>query len=256
MDVKIEPGSKLKINDGSNITVNDGSKITIKDDSALSILKVQKIAPIATHIKEVNHIDPISIDAFHVNEIKNIEPIRVEKFNITNLPTVNMTVRQLPSVDLNIRRLPAVSIGTHQDFCVPSNYTVRARFLGIEFFRVHLDGQTSIIPQERFRREQGRTQNRSFPVTATAGNPAVPSICRETSTEVCPPVAHHHPINHAQHGMKKQILQNKMDFSYAGKGNGVAEEDSISVRLPDMHFHFPEGSINQTHIESSVNSGE
>ena len=279
----------VKITDNSSIKINDGSTIKIREDSALNVLKVQNIAPVATHIKEINHIDPILVDAFHVNEIKNIEPIRIEKFSVTNLPTVNMSVRQLPSVDLNIRRLPAVSVGTHQEFCVPSSYTLRARFLGIEFFRIHLDGQTSIIPQERFRREQGRTQNRSFPVTATAGNPAIPSICHETSTESCAPslIHDHQPVEpHTQspsHPASRPrgvgfrptafVLQAEAGGPSAAGGNhgpyhqgnrregsdwsrGVEPGKAVSFGMPGMHFHIPESETDTTLSESCVSSGE
>ncbi len=181
----------VTLTSGSKVTLRDGSKITIKEDSRIGVTEVRRIdplqikaiqgiAPVATHIKEVNHIDPLTVESLFIDEIRHIDPIKVEKFNVTNLPTVNMSLRQMPPVDLNVRRLPPVSIGTHQDFHVPSNYTVRGRFLGIEFFRIHLDGHTALLPRERYRREQGRRHERSFPEVATAGNPAIPSIHRES----------------------------------------------------------------------------
>jgi hypothetical protein len=121
--------------------------------------------------------------------VHNIEPLHIAKFNVTNLPLVNLALRQFPAVELNVGRLPAVSLGTHQVFDLPSNYTVRARFLGFELFRIQLSGRTRIEPQERFRREQERADNRSFPTVATAGNPAIPSIRMEketTYTAPCP----------------------------------------------------------------------
>lgn len=180
-DIKITDGSELRITENSHMILDDGSQVLIKGREAdpLYIRQVQNIAPVATHIKEVNHIDPITIDALFVNEVRNIEPISVDKFNVTNLPTVNLSVRQIPSVDLNIRRLPALSVGTHQEFHLPSCYTVRAQVLGIELFRIHLQGETKVVPRERFRREQDRLSHRSYPQVATAGNPAIPSHCRE-----------------------------------------------------------------------------
>ncbi|GAB4379513.1 MAG: hypothetical protein Kow0042_29010 [Calditrichia bacterium] len=172
MDVKIKQSKNIepiKIRELSNV-----EPLRIEE-----ISKVSKIAPIAAHIKEVNLIDPITVEPLKINEVKHIDPIRVEKFNVTNLPMVNLSVRQLPAVDLNIRRLAPVSIGMHQNFQIPSNYTVRAQVLGIELFRVHLNGQTCVIPRERFRREQGRSANRSFPEPTVAGNPAIPSIKKE-----------------------------------------------------------------------------
>lgn len=180
-------------NDPLNVKVHKDSEVLVKgretEPVPTRVQQVQKIAPVAAHIKEINHIDPINIEAFHVNEVKNIDPINIAKFNVTNLPTVNMLLRQLPPVDFNVRRLPAISVGSHQNFRLPSHYTVRARFLGIELFRIHLEGETAIVPMERFRREQGRSDNRSFPVPETAGNAAIPSSCREKEVTVhCSPV--------------------------------------------------------------------
>jgi len=157
----------------------------------LTIAKIQHIAPAAVHIKELNHIDPISVESLRIDEVRNVDPIRVERFDVTNLPTVNLSLRQLPSVDMNIRRLPPVSVGLHQDLSLPSNYTVRARLLGIEFLRVNIDGRTELTPIARARREQSRSHQRSFPEVAVAGNPAIPSQHIETCAETVPP-AHRH----------------------------------------------------------------
>lgn len=240
----------VKIVDGSILKLKDGSTITLKNDSVLSIQKVQNIAPIAAHIKEVNHIDPITIESFHVNEIKNIDPIRVEKFNVTNLPMVNMSVRQLPAVDLNVKRLPAISVGSHQDFCLPSNYILRARILGIEFFRINLDGQTSLLPKERYRREQARRSEKSFPEPVTAGNPAIPSKSREESSHI----TYIHQENHScktnhihkhsgrDHYVDKQVMNGKL-------------KRPVYNGLPGMNFNIPNSSITEA-AASSVSSGE
>ncbi|MEO8325710.1 MAG: hypothetical protein ABI618_07655, partial [Nitrospirota bacterium] len=164
-DIKIKEAKnldKLRISELSNV-------------DPLVISEVRHIAPAAVHIKELNHIDPLTIESLRIDEIRNLDPIRVEQFNVTNLPTVNLSLRQLPAVDMNIRRLPPVSIGLHQDFCLPSSYTLRARLLGIEFLRLNLDGRTMVSPRDTVRREQSRTPAQSFPQVVTAGNPGIPS---------------------------------------------------------------------------------
>ncbi|GJL57365.1 MAG: hypothetical protein NPIRA03_02220 [Nitrospirales bacterium] len=164
-DIKIKEAKnleKLRISELSNV-------------DPLVISEVRHIAPAAVHIKELNHIDPLTIESLRINEIRNLDPIRVEQFNVTSLPTVNLSLRQLPAVDMNIRRLPPVSIGLHQDFCLPSSYMLRARLLGIEFLRLNLEGRTMVSPRDKVRREQSRIPAQSFPQVATAGNPGIPS---------------------------------------------------------------------------------
>ena len=199
-DIHIDDSSTLAIrgqngDDPVHIEI-DGSDVEIRGTSKfpLYIDALQNIAPIAAHIKEVNHIDPISVESLFVSQVRNIEPINIAKFNVTNLPLVNLALRQIPAVDLNVRRLPAISVGLHQVFDLPSNYMVRARFLGFEVFRLQLSGCTRIEPRERYRREQERADNRSFPTVATAGNPAIPSIrVEQDSTYTAPCAGHHHP---------------------------------------------------------------
>jgi hypothetical protein len=176
--------TEIDIVEGSILTIRDDSELAIRDDSAITVKgidRVQNIAPIAAHIKEVNHIDPISVEALFVSQVRNIEPIAIEKLNVTNLPELNMSLRQLPPVELDIRKLPAISVGTHQCFDLPSNYTLRAQFLGIEVLRLELAGNTRVLPRERYRREQARTPNASVATVATAGNPAIPSSCHVKS---------------------------------------------------------------------------
>lgn len=248
VDVKIEPGSTIAIDHVAPITIR----------------QAQKIAPIAAHIKEVNHIDPISIDALHVSEVRNIEPISIDTFNVTNLPMINMSLRQLPPVDMNVRRLPPVSIGTHQDFTLPSNYTVRARFLGIEFFRIHLDGHTMVVPKERYRREQARSHSRSFPETATAGNPAIPSVCRETDTRIpYPSQGSHPPQSRCSHHRQRPIgpqIPRKMRPARAGGDRGRRfkqyEKSSMSFGFPGVSFGISGATISGTYGHSSVSSGD
>jgi hypothetical protein len=178
MDIHIEDDSVVRLKEGSHILVDNGSTVEVKGTKAAPFFlqEVQNIAPVAVHLKELNHIDPISVESLFVSQVRNIEPLKIEEFNVTNLPLVNMALRQLPPVEMNIRHLPAVSIGLHQVFEMPSNYLLRAQFLGFELFRINLSGRTRIAPTERFRQEQDRADNRSFPTVATAGNPAIPSI--------------------------------------------------------------------------------
>lgn len=202
-EIEITDNSHIRIDQGSHIQIDEGSVVETRGSvqHPFYIRELQNIAPIAAHIKEVNHIDPISIESLHVSEVRNIEPIRVDRFNVTDLPMVNMSVRQLPTVNLDIRRLPAVSLGTHQIFEVPSDYVVRARVLGFEVLRLHLRGRTEIAPRNRYRREQSRSDNCSFPEVATAGNPAIPSRLErrgETYTGVGP--CHGHGPRHRAAG--------------------------------------------------------
>lgn len=236
-----------------NVTLRDGSKLSLKDDSALTIKGIEKIKnidPVAVHIKEVNHIDPLSIEAVHVNEVKNIDPLQIDRFNVTNLPTVNMRLHQLPTIDMNLRSLPPISVGTYQDFCIPSNYTLRARLLGVELVRLHLDGQTSIIPKQHTRREQARTANRSFPVTSTAGNPAIPSTHTETT---CP--APHETISHAHchHAPPAKRIKPGVATATCTTQPGEA---ALSFGTPRMSFQIPEQTPAQPLSENRVMSGE
>ena len=280
---------KLTIKDDSQIKIKDGSKITIKDDSKVRITEVRKIdplqikavqdiGPIAAHIKEVNHIDPLSIESLYVNEIRNIDPVKVEEFNVTNLPMVNMSLKQLPALDMNLRKLPPVSIGLNQNFKVPSDYTVRGQLLGIEFFRVNLAGNTMIQPQDRFRREQGRSPDKSAPETAAAGNPAIPSVCRETGSwhslgghgsAHCGPAtfgvgAKPHPGGAKRSGtsFKKQGMAPGVSSSAAPQGK-IRRKGSLTFGLPVMSFAIPEAESNNydetdgnyLNESSSVSSG-
>lgn len=229
----------------------------VKGIEPIGIKHVQNIAPAAVHIKEVNHIDPLSIDSLHVSEIKNIEPISINKFNITNLPMLNMSLRQLPAVDMNIRKLPPISVGTHQEFHVPSNYTLKARFLGVEFFRINLDGHTMLVPKERFRREQARAQNRSFPETAVAGNPAIPSVHLKKETVSVYPSSCCNPRPSQTHdGVDSCQNYGKTAF----KGPVRTEEyskNSLSFGLPNMRYDMPESKTDMTEgYNSSISSGE
>lgn len=255
------------------ILIRDGSTLTIKDNSVLGIKgikdsehihididKVQNIAPVAAHIKEVNHIDPISVESLHVSEVRNIEPINIEKFNVTNLPMVNMSLQQLPPVDLNIRKLPPVSVGLYQDFQVPSDYTVSGRLLGIEFFRIRIDGYTKIVPKERFRQEQEKTGSRSFAVPSASGNPSIPSIRKEIST-ITSYRSSCRPRNKSWHGgvgfnINKGFRASHRVADGYTTSPGTKKKGDISFGMSQMNFYMSGPEIADNAAGSSVSSGE
>lgn len=165
----------------------------------LSVKRSKNIDPVATHIKEVNHIDPVTIESLRVSSVKGMEPIRVKEVNVTNIPTLNHTVRQMPAMDMSVRRVPPMSVGIHQHFEVPSEYHVRASVLGFEVGRLTLKGKSWIIPHQTNKPERHIEQNRSYPVEAVVGNPSIPVHCRTVSEHAipshrCAPTGHrHHP---------------------------------------------------------------
>lgn len=218
---------KLKIDEVSNI-----DPIVVKE--------VQAIAPAAVHIKELNHIDPLSIESLRVSEVRNLDPIRVDTFNVTNLPTVNLSIRQLPAADLNIRRLPPVSVGFHQDLCVPSTYTVRAKVLGFELFRVHLDGHTVVKPRDRFRREQTRVPSQSFPEVAAAGNPGIPSTLKQVSAHLQSACAH--PVG--------------VPAPHRHPAHAPCHARGLHAGAPPQKFSMAKGPVGNPETGSAVSSGE
>lgn len=154
-------------------------------------LRIGQIAPAPVHIKELNHIDPITVESLRIDEVRNVEPVRIERFDVTRLPTVNVSMSRFPSLDLDIRRMPPLAVAVQQDFCLPSEYTVNARLLGVEVLRLEIQGRTMINPIDRFRRERSRTHERSFPDVAAAGNPGIPTkriegcVTAVTRTSAC-----------------------------------------------------------------------
>jgi hypothetical protein len=171
----------IKVKQVKDVEVEHVKDVEVEHVKDVEVEHVKNIGPIAAHIKEVNNIDPLSVDAFNVTQVTNIDPLRVREFNVTNLPTVNVCLRQLPPLEMNLRRLAPLSVGFHQDFHIPSDYSVRLHFLGLEVARVAVQGQTRLIPREKYRREQARTHERSFPQPAVAGNPAIPSHLHPTA---------------------------------------------------------------------------
>ncbi len=163
--------------------------IRIREFTGVEPLRIGQIAPAAVHIKELNHIDPISVESLRIDQVRNLDPVRVERFDVTHLPTVNISLSQLPSMDLNIRRIPPLAVAVQQEFCLPSRYTIHARLLGIEFLQFDIHGRTMVTPKDRVPREQARTHERSFPEVAAAGNPGIPT----RRTERVETVARHLP---------------------------------------------------------------
>ncbi|MEI6669601.1 MAG: hypothetical protein WCP29_15745 [Acidobacteriota bacterium] len=183
-DVKVKSWPGLTISGWPGLVVNAWPDMLVKIDGEANKLRLEEIAPAAVHIKEVNHIDPVTVESLKIDKVSNLDPLRIEELNVTRLPMVNLALRQLPAVDMNIRRLPPVSIGLHQDVHIPSNFTVRARLFGVEFFRVNVDGHAMLIPRDRAHREQARTHDRSYAVPAAVGNPCIP-VKRSVKAAVC-----------------------------------------------------------------------
>lgn len=254
----------VTLTENSKLTLKDGTTVRLREDSALTIKgidKVKNIDPVAVHLKEVNHIDPLSIESLHISEVNNIEPIEISKFNITNLPMVNVSLQKLPAIDFNVKTLPPVSVGTYQNFCIPSNYILRARLLGIELVRLNLDGQTSIIPRERARREQSRSDNRSFPVTSAAGNPAIPSHCESGNSASCHPRSA--PTNYYQAPQPGARAATGTAAHYTAAKNDTASavpvirnSNTLSFGTPRAAFQIPEPVAEQTLSEHRVMTGE
>jgi hypothetical protein len=190
--------------------INNIAPVTIA-----SINRVSNVAPVAVHIKELNHIDPLLIDSARIDALRNIDPLRVDRLNVTTLPMVNLSVNQVPNVDLNVKRIPPVAIGINQSFDLPSDYTARARFLGFEVLRVHIQGTTRMIPRDCVRREQAHTHERSFAEVAAVGNPAIPNrmISETAETRHCAPPAQ----PHRQHS---PLSVGPPRFQYGGRPRG------------------------------------
>lgn len=237
-----------------NVNVKEVRKIDpvrishLQNIDPVTIASIQKIAPAAVHIKELNHIDPLLIESLRIDQVRNIDPVRVDRFNVTHLPTVNLSLSQLPALDLNVRRVPPVAIGVQQDFDLPSRYTVHTRLLGIEVLRLEVHGRTMMIPKDRFRREQSKTPERSFPEVAAVGNPAIPNkriekcveaVTRAVSAGCFPPAvprtqARQRPPRYrdaqVQHAPRARATLSigapRFQYSIAGGPGGAGSSDS------------------------------
>lgn len=254
-DINVVDGSVLRLRSDSKLTLNADSALTIK-----SIDKVKNIEPVAVHLKEVNHIDPLSIEALHVSEVKNIEPLQIAKFNVTSLPMVNVSLQKLPEIGINIKTLPPISVGTHQDFCIPSSYTLHARLLGIEVARLQLNGQTSIVPKDRARREQARADNKSYPAPSTAGNPAIPSYCSEDMQSSCCPQPKHAAALYRQpvkYAAPHSGIDTRVPASvFTASSTADPYTASLSFGIPRAAFQIPDQPATDNFSENRVMSGD
>jgi hypothetical protein len=258
MKVSVKEWKKCKDNP---LYISEVHGVQVEKVKGIEPLRIGEIAPAAVHIKELNNIDPLNIDSLHVSEVKNIDPISVERFNVTHLPTVNLSVRQLPAVDMNIRRLPPVSIGLHQDIHVPSNYTLRARLFGIEFFRMNMSGHTMLVPRDKVRREQSKTHEKSFPETTAAGNPAIPSKHTEKVSHVVSTQPHCYPqyldetgrqTYHGVHSYNTEVSQKEV--KYQMPVSQTEQQNSFHVGFPHSSFSINE-SKQSSSSASSLSSG-
>ncbi len=219
-------------------------RLRVSEFTGVEPLRIGQIAPAAVHIKELNHIDPISVESLRIDEVRNVEPLRVEQLDVTRLPPVNLSVRQIPAVDLNVKRVPPVSLGLHQEFCLPSSYTVHARLLGVEFLRLQIHGRTMLSPQDRTRREQARTHERSFPEVAAVGNPAIPVERLEESAEVV-------SVGHCAHSHRVPRRQGQTRVA-----RRAAPSRNLELRAgsPQHHFSMPASASDS--YAGGVSSGD
>lgn len=172
-DVNVTDFPHLRISEVKGV---DPLRISeVKGIEPIHIAEVSHIAPAAVHVKELNHIDPITVDSLRVDEVRHIDPISVERLDVTHLPTVNVSLSRVATVDLNVRHIPPVTIALRQRLVMPSQYTVHATMFGIEVLRLNLHGQTVIEPCAIVPREHSRTHSRSFPEVAAVGNPCIPA---------------------------------------------------------------------------------
>jgi hypothetical protein len=167
-------------------SVDNIAPVTLTPVEISSIDKVSNIAPVAVHIKELNNLDPLLIDSLCIDRVREIDPLTVDRLNVTRLPVVNLSVNQVPEVAIGVSQIPPVAIALQQCFDMPSDYTAHAHFLGFEVLRVRLTGNTRLIPRDRARREQAHTHDRSFPMVAAAGNPAILRKLEERCAEAAP----------------------------------------------------------------------
>jgi len=173
-----------KVDNISEVTIADIKHIApVTIDTIKRVERIEKIAPTAVHIKELNQIDPLTVESLRVDSVRNLEPLNVDRLNVTHMPMMNLSLSRMPALDVNLRRLPALSIGLNQEFELPSNYTIHTRLLGFEIMRFDVHGASRLVPRQRARREQSHSHERSYPDVAAVGNPAIPNRCRETCAE-------------------------------------------------------------------------
>lgn len=182
----------------------------VRNIDPLTIAKIQKIAPAAVHIKELNNIDPLSIESVRIDRVHNLDPLHVERLDVTSIPTVNLSLSRLPSVALEVKRVPPVAITLQQNLELSSSYTVHTRFFGFEVLRMQLHGCTKVVPMDKHRREQSKSDDRSYTEVAAAGNPGIPVKLSESCsvTQVAaprPPVPHRDQARRAERGPPRHL---------------------------------------------------
>lgn len=175
----------------------------------LTVAAVQKVAPIAVHLKELNQIAPLTVDSLRVDHVRHIDPLRIDRLNITQLPSVNLSLSQLPPLDINVGHVPPIAVALQQQLDLKSSYTINARFLGLTVMRMDLQGETRVTPRDCARREQSWSHARSFPNVAAAGNPAIPSRVIKTSTKTVTRRAPH------RHVYTRMLRAGEPRFSYS-----------------------------------------
>jgi hypothetical protein len=206
----------------------------VRNIDPVTIKQVQKIAPAAVHIKELNNIDPLSIESLRIDRVHNLDPLQVERFNVTSIPTVNLSLSRLPSVDLNVKQVPPVAIALQQNIDLSSRYMVHTRFFGFEILRMELHGTTKLVPKDRHRREQSKNDARSYTDVAAAGNPGIPVRVSESCTvsqlaAPRPPVPHRDGAKRAGHGPPPHL---------AGMPRQAAHGPVKAMHAGTPHFQF------------------
>lgn len=162
-----------------DVEINRVHDVEPLDLNPVTVKSVQAVAPVAVHLKEVNQVAPLSIESVRVDRVANVDPLHVDRLNVTRLPIVNLAVQQVPEVALSVGRVPPIAISIQQSFELTSDYTARARLLGVEVLRMRLTGTTRVAPRSCARREHAHSHERSAPDVAAVGNPAIPSRVEE-----------------------------------------------------------------------------
>jgi hypothetical protein len=222
------------------------NEIGIDEVKNIEPLRIAKIAPAAVHVKELNHVDPLTIESLRIDEVKNIDPVKVDHFDVTHLPTVNLSIGEAPELDLNLRQIPPFAIGLHQDFVLPSEYLIRARLLGFEFLRIQVTGRTVMHARDQVRREVSSSHERSYREVAAVGNPAIPVTRREEYAEA---VTHDPPVSQARARPRVEHRHPRprpsgMRVGGPPRGFALAEPQPSAASAPPMPA-----------VESAVSSG-
>ncbi len=220
----------------------------VRNIDPVTIAKVQKIAPAAVHIKELNNIDPFSIESLRIDRVHNLDPLQVERFNVTSIPTVNLSLSRLPSVDLNVKRVPPVAVTLQQNLELCSSYTVHTRFFGFEILRMALHGTTKVVPKDKYRREQSKSDDRSYTDVAAAGNPGIPVRISESCTvsQVAaprPPVPHRDHAHRAERGPPPHLAAQQRPAMHAGAPRFQFPAQPAPSPAPHPPFDATGGSV-------------